>query len=311
MVKRRRTGFTLLEVMLAVAIMAIALGAVFSAQVGSVKMAARARKLGFANLLTRCKMGEIEEDLAKKGLPTILQTDADKCCKDAPIEGFKCKWEISPIVLPDTMFGGEEEKNGKKPGAGTGTGMGTTPGGSPLGGLSGLGSSSGSKSGLSGLLGAASSLLGGNKTEGPDGKLPENLKDKDGKELTKDKDGKTIEKQNPDDLLKTDPSGLLAGGGGNEVDGLTAMAMQFVYPVLKPSFQGQIRRVTVTVSWTEGDAPKTMEVTQYIVAEQPVPLATDPNNPNAALGGVGTTGTTGLGTTGLGSSSTLGTRSSP
>jgi prepilin-type N-terminal cleavage/methylation domain-containing protein len=314
---RKNQGFTLLEVMLAVAIMAIALGAVFSAQAGSMKMATRARKLGFANLLTRCKMGEIEEDLAKKGLPTILQTDSDKCCKDAPIEGFKCKWEISPIILPDTMFGSEDEKNGKKSGTGTGTGAtsplgGPSTGSSPLGGLSGLGSgSSSSKSGLSGLLGAASSLLGGNKTEGPDGKLPESLKDKDGKELTKDKDGKTIDKRNPDDLLKTDPAGLLAGGGGNEVDGLTAMAMQFVYPVLKPSFQGQIRRVTVTVSWSEGEAPKTMDVTQYIVAEQPVPLATDPNNPNAALGGVGTTGTTGLGTTGLGSSSTLGTRSSP
>lgn len=308
---RQRQGFTLLEVMLAVAIMAIALGAVFSAQAGSVKMAARARKLGFANLLTRCKMGEIEEDLAKKGLPSILQTDNDKCCKDAPIEGFKCKWEISPIILPDTMFGEQDKENGKKGGPGTGMPSSTSPtgpGSSPLGGLSGLGSGSGSKGGLSGLLGAASSLLGGNKTDSTDpSKLPDalkDLKDKDGKDLTKDKDGKTIEKQNPDELLKTDPASLLNGGGGAEVDGLTAMAMQFVYPVLKPSFQGQIRRVTVTVSWYEGDAAKTMDVTQYIVAEQPVALTTDPNNPNAALGGIGTTGT---GATGIGSSSTLGT----
>jgi prepilin-type N-terminal cleavage/methylation domain-containing protein len=316
MVKRRRQGFTLLEVMLAVAIMAIALGAVFSAQVGSVKMATRARKLDLANLLTRCKMGEIEEDLAKKGLPSILQTDSDKCCKDAPIEGFKCKWEISPIILPDTMFGTEDKENGKKGGPGTGMPSSTSPttgtGSSPLGGLSGLGSASGSKGGLSGLLGAASSLLGGNKTETPDGKLPEDLKDtkglkdKDGKDLTKDKDGKTIEKQNPDELLKTDPASLLNGGGGEEVDGLTAMAMQFVYPVLKPSFQGQIRRVTVTVSWYEGEAQKTMDVTQYIVAEQPVALTNDPNNPNAALGGIGVSGSTGLGST-----STLGTGTGP
>src|SRR5688572_9851432 len=106
----RRRGFTLLEVMLAVAILAIALAAVFSAQVGSVKMAQRARMMGFATLLSRCKMGEIEEQMAKLGFPSIPQTESDNCCKDAPIDGFKCSWEIAPIVLPDSMFGDEEDK---------------------------------------------------------------------------------------------------------------------------------------------------------------------------------------------------------
>jgi general secretion pathway protein I len=319
--KSRRTGFTLLEVMIAVAIMAIGLGAVFSAQAGSAKMAQRARKLSFATLLAQCKMGEIEEMIANKGLPANYMADNDKCCKEAPIEGFKCKWEVSPIVMPDSMFNPEEEKDKKNGNASSGSGLGGNPLASATGsGLSGLGSAS-SKGGLSGLLGAASSLLGGNKFGNSD---PSSLTDptsdpsadpstdptktstkipKDPSK-TKDANGKTKDK---DLLAATDPSQLLAGKQkqGSEIDGLAAMAMQYVYPILKPAFESQIRRATITISWPEGDALRTFDVTQYIVAEQPVPLITDPNNPNALLGGTstgtGTSGTSTLGGTGLGS----------
>jgi prepilin-type N-terminal cleavage/methylation domain-containing protein len=273
-----RGGFTLLEVMMAVAIMAIALGAVFSAQAGSVKMAQRARKLGFATLLVRCKMGELEEEVAKKGLPASLFTGTDTCCKDAPIEGFKCKWELAPIVLPDSMFNADDDKEkDKKPGAA----------GSSL--ASGTGTGAAKKGGLAGLLGAASAVLGGGKTDGTD-------LTKDPKDKTDPKDPN--KKLDPKDLLK-DPSQLLSGTGNSDndkdngpgMDGLTAMAMQYVYPLLKPAFQSQIRRATVTIEWQEGSAERKFDVTQYIVAEQPVPLSTDPNNPNATPGaGTGTGG---------------------
>lgn len=294
----RRRGFTLLEVMLAVAIMAIALGAVFSAQAGSVKMAQRARKLGFANLLARCKMGEIEEDVFKKGLPATLFTETDNCCKDAPVDGFKCKWEIVPVVLPETMFGKDDDKDGKNPNASGASPTGASPSGDEK------------KGGLTGLLGAAAGLLGGKKDSesGLDSKnLPKDAKElsKDGKELTKD--GKALSKdgkQEPSEMLSGDPSRFLAGNGGGEVDAISAMAMQYVYPVLKPAFESQMRRATVKVTWTEGNADKDFELTQYIVAEQPVPLATDPNDPNALLNGTqGTSGGLGTGTgTGTGSS---------
>jgi hypothetical protein len=85
------------------------------------------------------------------------------------------------------------------------------------------------------------------------------------------------------------------------------MAMQIVYPVLKVPFESQIRRITVSVEWTEGSADKTFELTQYFVAEQPARVGTDPNDPNAALNGgtgTGTTGTLGTTGTGLGGTST-------
>jgi hypothetical protein len=155
------------------------------------------------------------------------------------------------------------------------------------------------------MLGAAAAALGGKKD--PAGK---DSKDTKGSKDTKDgKDGKSSNKEDPKDILSGDPSRFLSGGGGGEVDGITAMAMQFVYPVLKPAFESQIRRATVTVSWSEGETIKSFDVTQYVVAEQPVPLSTDPNNPNALLGtGTGTGSTTGTSpSTGTGTTGSTGT----
>ena len=292
-------GFTLLEVMVAVAILAIALGAVFSAEAGSVRTAVRARKLGLATLLVRCKMGEIEEDLAKKGLPAVYASGSDKCCKDAEIEGFKCKWELQPIVLPDTMFGDDDDEKSDKPGK-----MPGTPGVANA--KPGAGDSkTGSGSGLGSMLGAAAAALGGKSDAKKDELDKLDKLDKDSKKAG-GKDEKTgLTKSDPKDMLSGDPTRFLTSGGGGDVDGITAMAMQFVYPVLKPAFQSQIRRATVTVSWPEGAGVKSFDVTQYVVAEQPVPLATDPNDPNALLG-AGSMGT-GMGLTGTGTGSSLGT----
>jgi general secretion pathway protein I len=196
MKRRLRRGFTLLEVMVSIAILAICLTAVFSTEAGSVRMATRARKMGFATLLARCKMGELEEEIAVKGPPPLLTTGSDECCADAEIEGFSCAWEIEPIVMPDTMF-----------------------------------SDTGEAAEL--LQGAAATTATSAKPTGNE--MPA---------------GAT-------DLL----------GGGGDVDGMAAIAMQYVYPVLKPSFESQIRRATITVSWREGSAERSFDVTQYIVIE--------------------------------------------
>jgi prepilin-type N-terminal cleavage/methylation domain-containing protein len=51
--RQRRGGsaFTLLEVMVAIAILAVSLTAIFSSEAGAIKMAHRARKMGMATLL--------------------------------------------------------------------------------------------------------------------------------------------------------------------------------------------------------------------------------------------------------------------
>ena len=96
-----RRGFTLLEVMIAVAILGLSLAAIFSSEVGASNVAQRARRQNVAATLARCKMAEIEEVVAIEGLPAIEKKDTDVCCEHAPIDGFECDWIVERIILPE------------------------------------------------------------------------------------------------------------------------------------------------------------------------------------------------------------------
>jgi len=140
---RRGAGFTLLEVLVAVTILGVALASIFSSEAGAIKVANRARRSAYATVLARCKLGEIEEDILKDGLPAVSDSDTDACCEDAEIEGFTCAWSITRIVLPDRA----EEEGGLledgAPGAAPGDPLGgrtldsiMSGGGASMGGLS-------------------------------------------------------------------------------------------------------------------------------------------------------------------------------
>ena len=107
LLRKRRAGFTLLEVMVAVAILAIALTAIFSSEGGAIKVHHRARKTTVATLLARCKMGEIEQLLHEEGLPAVEESGSDGCCEDAEHEGFTCDWRVSTIELPEPALEGD------------------------------------------------------------------------------------------------------------------------------------------------------------------------------------------------------------
>jgi general secretion pathway protein I len=106
-------GFTLLEVMIAVAILGMSLTAIFSSEVGAANVAARARRQNVAATLARCKMGEIEEIIAIEGLPAIEKKDSDSCCEHAPVEGFECDWIVERIILPEigAQGSGDEDED--------------------------------------------------------------------------------------------------------------------------------------------------------------------------------------------------------
>ena len=106
-------GFTLLEVMIAVAILGLSLTAIFSSEVGAANVAARARRQSVAATLARCKMGEIEETVAIEGLPLLEKKDTDNCCDHAPVEGYECDWIIERIILPvfGAQSGGDEDED--------------------------------------------------------------------------------------------------------------------------------------------------------------------------------------------------------
>jgi general secretion pathway protein I len=109
-----RRGFTLLEVMIAVAILGLSLTAIFSSEVGAANVAQRARRQNVAATLARCKMGEIEEIIAVEGLPALEKKDTDNCCEHAPVEGFECEWLVERIILPEFGMGDEDEDGGEE-----------------------------------------------------------------------------------------------------------------------------------------------------------------------------------------------------
>jgi general secretion pathway protein I len=110
-----RRGFTLLEVMVALAILALGLTSIFSSEVGAMRIAGRAKHLNLGTLLARCKMGEIEEQIAREGLPAIDDSGNDACCEGAEIEGFTCEWRLERVVLPDAPVEGDGAEGAPSP----------------------------------------------------------------------------------------------------------------------------------------------------------------------------------------------------
>ncbi len=140
--RQRQLGFTLLEVMIAVAILAIGMTAIFASEVQSIDAGTTAQGYNVATLLARCKMGEIEEEIANQGLPAVDAQGSDECCAGAEVDGFSCDWAVDRVVLPDGALAGEEGEEGEggllsDSGSQTGVLDGMLSGASPLGGAGG------------------------------------------------------------------------------------------------------------------------------------------------------------------------------
>ena len=157
--RSRRRGFSLLEVMVAIAILGLTLTVVLSAQGGLAASNRSAANMGQAAHLGRCKMTELEERLLKLGYQEIDQIDVDTvCCENGTPEGFTCDIKVEKVVLPNY--------NPTSPDAGSALGIfagAGADGGAPIdlagdGGLQGLGGA------LTGQLGAG--MGGGAGTEG-------------------------------------------------------------------------------------------------------------------------------------------------
>lgn len=112
-------AFSLLEVMVAVAILGLGLTVILTAQTGLFSSAKRAAQLSQAVGLARCKMSEIEVQLLKEGYQLTTDNEEGPCCEDEDAKDMRCKWTIASVMLPELAMGG-----GADAGAGTGTDMG-------------------------------------------------------------------------------------------------------------------------------------------------------------------------------------------
>lgn len=272
---RRGGGFTLLEVLVAVAILGLGLTAVLSAQTGLFASSARVEKVSFATGLARCRMNEIEVELLKNGYPLTDTDEEGVCCNDEPAEGFSCAWAIDRVTLPEapTMdevlastsgTGEDEDQSGGLLGGGSPTasplGSGAAPSPTslgPLGALNSIGQSQGS-------------ALGDNPT-------------------------------------LSSLAGMMGGSMGGGASAMVPMVMGMVYPQLKPMLEASIRRITVTVIWKQGSRERELVVQQFVTNPQmggfnPLAAQAGAGAAGAAAGGGATGGgATGGAATGFGS----------
>ena len=95
---RRRSGFTLLEVVVALSILGMALMAIYDLNAGAVAMHAYAKKLTVASMLARSKMTDVEQELYDKG----FNADDEEKSGDFSDEGWSAfKWRAT-IAAPKT-----------------------------------------------------------------------------------------------------------------------------------------------------------------------------------------------------------------
>ena len=222
-------AFTLLEVMVATAILGLTLTVILSAEGGLAASGKSTANVGMAISLARCKMTEAEDKVLRYGYPVVDDLQLDQpCCNDEEVPGFKCDMRTELIIMPNPPTTGLDggslslSSSASPTGALSGAVAGALPGAMPT-----------DTSAAAGGPGTFSLGLGGDGGLNLDGGIATLLTQQ-------------------------------MGGSGMGAQGLLSMVMGFVYPFIKPMMEASIRRVTVTVRWHEGTKPKEFSILQYI-----------------------------------------------
>ena len=162
---RRCHGFTLLEVMISLAILAVSLVAISGLTGGAVAMEAYSRRATEATLLLRAKMNDLEDQLHKDGF-SDFDDDKRGTFEDEGAPDFAWRAEIlKPDVQIDpaqllAMLGVGQPKAPGTQGASGGSG--TPDGGNPLAlGLTAAANMMGATAGMSGPTAATGGPLAG------------------------------------------------------------------------------------------------------------------------------------------------------
>lgn len=101
-IRRLTSGFTLLEVMITLAILGMSLTTISHSQQNSIRAANRAKWITVATMLARYKMVEVEDELFEEGFSDFEEEDDG----DFKEEGFeKLTWElkVDKVELPANM----------------------------------------------------------------------------------------------------------------------------------------------------------------------------------------------------------------
>ncbi len=131
--RKKRRAFSLLEVMVAVALFGAVVTTILAAQAGLVAGNKTAANFSQAVSIGRCRMSEIEEKLLKLGFPEIEEHDTSTtCCDDKDVPGFSCEWQVDRVILPQATELGGDGGSGSVLGGGLGLDAGAIGSGGPL-----------------------------------------------------------------------------------------------------------------------------------------------------------------------------------
>jgi general secretion pathway protein I len=95
-----KRGFTLLEVMIALALLGFGLIVLIKSTTGNIRAAKRAHMMGVAADLTRGKMFDIEEKLLKDGFTDTDQSEDGQSFDEEGWPEFKYSYKVEQVELP-------------------------------------------------------------------------------------------------------------------------------------------------------------------------------------------------------------------
>jgi general secretion pathway protein I len=231
-------AFTLLEVMVAVAILGLSLTVILSAQAGLYASGTYAQHISVATGLARCRMSELEERLLKYGYPEIDDKDEGACCDGDTQQEMRCEWKVEKVELPQPQTNTLSSSDGGGLSAVIGAASSAFAGQPAAPSTAPTGTGTSTMGGM-GPLGALAALSGN----------PQTLGGSDGGFST---------------LASTLSASTGSSSGGGATNAIAPLVMGFVYPQLKPMLEASIRKVTVKVVWHEGLRSRDVEIVQYV-----------------------------------------------
>jgi general secretion pathway protein I len=266
------SGFTLLEVLVAIAILGVGMTAILSAQTGLFASSSYAERISLATGLVRCKMSELELKLSKDGYPLVDVKDEGPCCADDSIPGYRCKWKVEKVELPQPPT--STDLSSKLSGGLSGLGS--------LGAIASVGQTNGAALGQNPGLGGISQLLAGQAPAGGFGMGPTGAPGSPAGSPTGDFGSTPFGTSSfGQSVPGSTPPGAPIGGGampGGAMGGASSLAplvMSLVYPTLKPMLEASIRKLTITVEWQQGSKTQNLEAVQFVT--NPMQGGIDPN----------------------------------
>lgn len=105
---RNRSGFTLLEVIIAMAIMTLALSSIISVESGAINASARAKQMNIVAMLIKNQMIKTEYDIEGKTFDEVEKEKSEAF--EAPYETYTWKRVIKEITFP-TINPGNSDPN--------------------------------------------------------------------------------------------------------------------------------------------------------------------------------------------------------